>query len=320
MQKTQRVVVDLVPDRAHQLDDALGHLVSGRGLAPDHAHARHHLGLFRAVGHLLDLVVAVNDPEHVQQLPLVLVDALDLHVEHGVRGHLDARPPEDFGRGLGLGRLLDRAPLGLQLRVVGQRPERRQQVEVCDPGLVPAQRLRDHAAQRRVAEGQPPALRHPVGLVLELPRPQVVKVAEDGLFDDLRVDSRHAVDRVRGHAGQVGHPHQLLARPVLLDDGHAPDAVPVVAVALAHLLQEAPVDVVDDLHVPGQQPLHQADGPPLERLGQHGVVGEGKGARAQVPRLGPAEAVVVHEHAHELGDGDGRVRVVELEGVLLFCK
>jgi hypothetical protein len=41
-------------------------------------------------------------------------------------------------------------------------------------------------------------------------------------------------------------------------------------------LQEAPVDVVDDLHVARQQLLHQADRPALQRLGQHRVVGEGE--------------------------------------------
>ncbi len=41
-------------------------------------------------------------------------------------------------------------------------------------------------------------------------------------------------------------------------------------------LQESVVDVVDDLHVAGQQLLHQAHRPLLQGLWQHGVVGEGK--------------------------------------------
>jgi hypothetical protein len=36
----------------------------------------------------LDTVVSVDDAEHVEQLPLVLVDPLDLDVEHGVRADL----------------------------------------------------------------------------------------------------------------------------------------------------------------------------------------------------------------------------------------
>ena len=38
-----RVVVDLGADRADQLDDALGHLISGGCLAANHTHAWHHL-------------------------------------------------------------------------------------------------------------------------------------------------------------------------------------------------------------------------------------------------------------------------------------
>lgn len=46
----------------------------------------------------------------------------------------------------------------------------------------------------------------------------------------------------------------------------------------ACLLQEAPVDVVDDLHVPRQQLLHHRHRPLLQRLGQHAVRGlQGKG-------------------------------------------
>lgn len=48
-----------------------------------------------------------------------------------------------------------------------------------------------------------------------------------------------------------------------LNDGHARDPVPVLPKAGPQLLQEAPVDVVDDLHVAWQQALHQADWPLL---------------------------------------------------------
>ena len=47
-------------------------------------------------------------------------------------------------------------------------------------------------------------------------------------------------------------------------------------------MQEAPVDVVDDLHVTGQQPLHQADWPLLQGLWQHCVVGESKHLHTRV--------------------------------------
>lgn len=41
-----------------------------------------------ARGSHLDAVVPVDDAQHVEQLPLVLVNALYLHVEHRLRAHL----------------------------------------------------------------------------------------------------------------------------------------------------------------------------------------------------------------------------------------
>lgn len=60
-----------------ELDDALGHLIPRRGLAPDDAHARDHASPLRP-RQLPDGVIAVHDAQHIQQLALVLVDALDL--------------------------------------------------------------------------------------------------------------------------------------------------------------------------------------------------------------------------------------------------
>jgi hypothetical protein len=67
------------------------------------------------------------------------------------------------------------------------------------------------------------------------------------------------------------------------------------------------------LHVARQQPLHEGDGPLLERLGQHGVVGEGEDAGHDGPALGPAQALVVHQQPHQLRHADRGVRVVQLQ-------
>ena len=60
-----------------------------------------------------------------------------------------------------------------------------------------------------------------------------------------------------------------------------------------------------------------ADAPLLERLGQQRVIGVGKGARDEAPRLVPRHAVLVVEEPHQLDDGDRRMRVVELDGDLV---
>ena len=48
----------------------------------------HLLALLR--GHLPDLVVPVDDAQNIEQLALVLVDALDLDVQQGIRVDSDA--------------------------------------------------------------------------------------------------------------------------------------------------------------------------------------------------------------------------------------
>ena len=55
----------------------------------------------------------------------------------------------------------------------------------------------------------------------------------------------------------------------------------------------------------------------LQRLGQQGVVGVGEGRAGDLPGLVPVHAVLVDQQAHQLGHGDRRVGVVELDGELL---
>ena len=71
---TVRHVVD-------QPDDGLGHVVRRRGLAGEDHGARHPVG----VGLGQDGQVARHHVQQVEQLALVFVDALDLHVEQAVR-------------------------------------------------------------------------------------------------------------------------------------------------------------------------------------------------------------------------------------------
>ena len=74
------------------------------------------------------------------------------------------------------------------------------------------------------------------------------------------------------------------------------------------------IDEIDDLHVARQQALHQRHRPALQRLGQQRVVGVGEGGLRDRPGLVPFEAVEVDQNAHQLGDRDRRMGVVELDG------
>ena len=83
------------------------------------------------------------------------------------------------------------------------------------------------------------------------------------------------------------------------------------------LFEKSAVDLEDDLQMARQHVLQQIDGPLLERLGHERVIGVSAGGIGDLPGAIPVEIVLVHQHAHQLGDGEGRVRVIELDGDLV---
>ena len=61
-----------------------------------------------------------------------------------------------------------------------------------------------------------------------------------------------------------------------------------------------------------QQRFHQLLIPALQRFRHQGVVGVGEGAAGNRPCVIPAQLMLVDQHAQQFRNGDGRVRVVEL--------
>ena len=66
-----------------------------------------------------------------------------------------------------------------------------------------------------------------------------------------------------------------------------------------------------------QQALEQFHRPGLERLRQQRVVGVAETRLGHFPGLVPGDGVLVDQDAQQLGDGDGGVGIVELDGDLL---
>ena len=62
-----------------------------------------------------------------------------------------------------------------------------------------------------------------------------------------------------------------------------------------------------------QETLHHRDRPLLERLGEDRVVRVAGRAARDVPGLVPLHALLVHEHAHELGDHERGMRLVQVD-------
>ena len=115
--------------------------------------------------------------------------------------------------------------------------------------------------------------------------------------------------------GQVCHAHRFAA--VFVDDRQlALDGV-VAGITQSQLLQEAAVDLVDQLQMARQQVAEQVQIPLLQGLRQQGVVGVGDRPGGDVPGFVPIHMAVVNQQSHQLRHGNGGVRVVELNGPVL---
>jgi hypothetical protein len=104
--------------------------------------------------------------------------------------------------------------------------------------------------------------------------------------------------------------HAHATQVFLRDDRQSPPAIEVTRILCLHAQEEITVDQINDLQMPGQQPLVHGDRPRLERLGQQGMVRVRKHPARDAPGGIPAEAVLVDEQAHEFGNGYRRVGVI----------
>ena len=149
--------------------------------------------------------------QHIHQLALVFVDALDLHVEQSVR--IDHHPgfmPDPAGNRLFV-QSLGSGEFALKARVGHMRFQQAQLVQIIDPGL--ADGAGYQPGQRSVAHLQPAAWRDTIGLVDDPPGMQCVQFREQVLLDKVGMQRRNPVDLVRHHKSQLAHPHF-----VMLDD------------------------------------------------------------------------------------------------------
>ena len=296
------MAVDQAGDHVDEADDLLGARVARRGLGAKDERARRDL-----VGRVrIDAVVQHEDVQRVEQLALILVQALHLHVEHRIRIDLHAllaRQP--VGKAC-LVLALDAGELLAESGVVAQRQDVLDLLDVVTPAVADA--LIQQRGQARIGQHQPAARRDAVGDGRELLGHDGIVVLERLLLEDLAVQLGHAVDAVAVGDAQIGHVHLVVGQ-----DGHAADALPLAGEALEQAGAQAAVEFLQDGVDAGQQLAHHVLRPALERLGHDGVVGIGDGASRQILGLLPGQPLLVHEDAHELGDHQAGVRVVDVE-------
>ena len=146
-----RVVVDRGGHVVDEADHQLGEVVGRGRLAGEDHHPRHPVGA--RVGQ--DGLVAGDHVQHIEQLPLVFVHALHVHVEHGIGVERDAQLLLHVGRQALLVGALDGAEAGHEAAVVLVVAQAVQQFELAPP--VGAEALVDQRGEARVGLGQPAA-------------------------------------------------------------------------------------------------------------------------------------------------------------------
>ena len=202
----RRVRVDDAGDVVRQFDDELGVVIGRRRLAGEELHPRRPVP-FRVRA---DLVVERHRLDDVEELALVLVDALDLDVEDRVRVEPQSHAVADEMREAVLVLALHLGEGVLEGRVVGVLLEVAERVDVVEEAR--ADGVDEQVGQAGVALLEPAARGDAVGLVVDAVGEHAVEVLEDRHLEQVRVHRRDAVDRVRADEGEVAHPAPA-ARP-----------------------------------------------------------------------------------------------------------
>mmetsp|Transcript_31107 Transcript_31107/g.61073 ORF Transcript_31107/g.61073 Transcript_31107/m.61073 type:complete len:763 (+) Transcript_31107:282-2570(+) len=311
------VVVDHLRQVPDKLDDSLCIDIRRRSLSSEEGCPLLELGTVTR-RRLLDHQVPVDDVEAVQELTLVLVDALELAVEQRihicVKDVLLLQKVDQFLLGL----LLRGHPFPLQCGVVLLLNHLLQQLHVGQP-LLRTKVLGENVTEWPVRAMNPSAGRHAVGhvhklLLLALVAKVLVEVSKSLLLHDLSVERSHTVDLVAAQDRKVSHADAL--EGLLLEKAEAPNPG-VIAVHLGQLLNEAFVDLADNLQVARQILLHHLHRPLLQRLRHHCVVGVVASLLGELPSLAPWNLLHINKQAHHLHNSHGGVCIVHLHSNLV---
>ena len=260
-----RIIVDQVGNGVNQLDDSLRANVAGGSLRAEDEDS---LGNVQS-RIVLDAEVQIQDVERVEKLTLVLVQTLDLDVVNCIRVDLDALAVLDPCGKVNLIRMLDLSQTSVELRVTRTRVLRKR-IKVSHPAI-----RAGHFIQKRCQTGvallEPTTRSHAIGLIVEALRPNRVPLFERLTLNDFSVQRGHAVDRVRGVAGDPGHADRVAGNGSHVVNGRA------INTALGHVDAEAAVDLSDDFRNTREETIEDVDIPGLKRLGQNRVVRVRKG-------------------------------------------
>ena len=242
-------------------------------------------------------------------LSLVLVDALDLDVEESVRVDIRRGPSRDDLREGDLVVALGGPQSSLQGRVVGVIGQFLELGRIVEHAL--AENVDQDRGQGGIGFEEPAPERDAVGLVVDAIRVERMRSLKTVWRIRSVCSAETPLMRWRPDEGQSTHLDAL--PPAFVDDRDAAQHGGVRFSGFPELVEMERVDEIDDLHVTGQNSLHQRHRPGLQGLGQQRVVGVAERLAGDLPGIVPGDLVQIDELPHQLDHRNGRMRVVQLD-------
>src|SRR3974390_1159304 len=149
--------------------------------------------------------------------------------------------------------------------------------------------------ERYVAKAKPTSWGYAIGLVIKTLGKNLRQLFDRRRAKKLRMNCGNAVGAVQTENGEIRHTN-LEDRP-FLDQAHTCNKILVSRESFPHVIEEAPIDLVDDLEEPGRHDAKPLDRPSFECLGKQCVVGVGGRFLGNVPSLIPTETGFVEQDA-----------------------
>ena len=164
------VVIDKLGDGVDKLDNELGHSITRRGLAAENKCASGYIGLRI----FLERQIPRKDMEHIEMLPLVLMDAFCLNIEERVGFDFDAGTLFDQRGKTAFGGEFYFTPELMELGIIRKSFELAELVKVTQPAI--ADSTADKRRQLRITDRDEPPRRNAIGNIAELLRPHLGKI------------------------------------------------------------------------------------------------------------------------------------------------
>ena len=130
------------------------------------------------------------------------------------------------------------------------------------------------------------------------------------------MNSSNAVCAVRSDNGQIGHADVALCS--FFDKAYSLNSPLVAWEALPDRNQQAAIYLVDDIEMTRHHRLKPVDWPLLQSFGEQRVIRIGESSLCDIPRLVPAQMLLINQNSHQFRNRQSWVRVIQLNRDLLW--